>query len=141
MNLTSEPGWSGFFTRDTYPGAIPNGTRIVKVNSEPNDGNKNGTPGTILGSVGHPEVGTGYFIEWDSTPNTAVFVMAKKITVVENGFDVYAEIMRQAGIEDRSIAKRAAMPYFYGIKNMTNEEVIEAAVADIKLWKETVVIQ
>jgi len=83
MNLKEEAGWLGNFTRDSYEGAIPNGTRIMKQNSKPDDGNQDGTLGTVLGSIGHPEAGIGYFVEWDTAPKTAVFIQDKRIKVAE----------------------------------------------------------
>ena len=36
--LRNHPGWLGAFTDDQAEGAIPNGTPIVKVKTEPGDG-------------------------------------------------------------------------------------------------------
>lgn len=79
MELITEPGWRGYFTREQHPDAIPNGARVEKANSEPGDGHQNGTRGTILGSVSTPETGPCYFIEWDPSPRTPVFVAGKKV--------------------------------------------------------------
>jgi hypothetical protein len=73
------PGWFGLFTRDEYPGALRNGTRIVKVLTLPGDAHPVGTRGVVLGSMGHPEVGLGYFVEWETKTRVAVFVEANKI--------------------------------------------------------------
>lgn len=75
-------GYIGAFTRGTAEGAIPNGARVRKVNSEPSDGNPDGTLGTVLGSFSDPEVQDGavvYFVEWDSRPGMAVGVMERKV--------------------------------------------------------------
>lgn len=85
MNLDmfqNEPGWIGAFTRQQAQGALPNGTRIVKQNSERGDAHPNGTPGVVLGSISHPQVMGGvvfYFIEWAPKPRTAVGVLGTKI--------------------------------------------------------------
>jgi len=77
-----EPGWTGLFTRNQDNGAIPNGTRIKKVNSEPGDANRDGARGTVLGSLRAPDVMGGlrfYFIEWDAKPRVAIGCMATKV--------------------------------------------------------------
>lgn len=69
-------------TRDQCENAkFSNGSHIVKVWSESGDANKVGTEGTILGSIGHPELGNLYFVEWDTMPNVAVAVMEAKLGV------------------------------------------------------------
>jgi hypothetical protein len=79
LGLATEPGWSGVFTRAHYPGAYPNGARIVKIRLGPGDAHPIGARATVLGSVGHPALGVGYFVEWDDHPRVAVFVQADKI--------------------------------------------------------------
>jgi hypothetical protein len=79
FNIRLYPGYEGVFTRDEAPGAIPNGTRIVKVWSENDKETPVGTNGTVLGSISHPNVGLAYFIEWDSRPRQAVLNVEKKI--------------------------------------------------------------
>lgn len=79
--LKTEPGWTGAFTRETYPGSIPNGTRIVKIWMEPGDRHPIGAEGTILGSIGHPKLDNiAYFVEWDTLPRHAVAVIERKIS-------------------------------------------------------------
>jgi hypothetical protein len=73
------PGWYGLFTRHQMPGAIRNGTRVVKVRTEAGDTHPVGSLATVLGSMGHPDVGIGYFVEWDARPRFAVLVVADKI--------------------------------------------------------------
>ena len=76
-------GWIGAFTTGTYPGALINGTRIVKVLEDPSgDRTPLGTCGRVLGSIGHPTLGVFYFIEWDNAPRIAVGCYAKKIRPV-----------------------------------------------------------
>jgi hypothetical protein len=73
-----EPGWVGRFTRARIKGALPNGTRVVKVAADPGDAHVPGALATILGSFGLPDQ-FGYFVEWDDAPKHAVFVMANKL--------------------------------------------------------------
>lgn len=89
MMIGYERGWVGGFTRDQAPGAYPCGSRIVKVRKEDGDSTPLGTGGTVLGSLdgsvlGHrnPDghvIRFGYFVEWDTTPRVAVFVLDWKI--------------------------------------------------------------
>jgi hypothetical protein len=72
-------GWHGQFTTAQYPGALPNGTRVVKVAWEPGDTHSLRDRATVLGSMGHPEVGIGYFVEFDAHPKQAVFIIGTKI--------------------------------------------------------------
>jgi len=76
------PGWTGAFTRNEAVGALKNGTHIVKANSERGDAHPDGTPGVVLGSISHPEIGDGvpfYFIEWASRPRIAVGTVGYKV--------------------------------------------------------------
>lgn len=80
--LRDEPGWIGHFTREQAPGAIPNGTPIIKVEAEDGDANPVGTRGKVLGSIRDPRVMDNallYFLEWDSMPRTAVACIGWKI--------------------------------------------------------------
>jgi hypothetical protein len=75
-----EPGWHGAFTREQAPGAMASGSRIVKAKSEEGDAHPVGTTGTVLGSLLAPgQRHIGYFIEWDPSPRTAVFVIGWKL--------------------------------------------------------------
>jgi hypothetical protein len=79
------------FTGQEAPGAVSNGCRIVKVNSEPADGHPDGSLGTVAGSIAVPDemranmpphlrdVEFVYFIKWDSYPELPVFVIGRKI--------------------------------------------------------------
>lgn len=88
-NIGYEPGWHGAFTRHHVPGAMPNGTRIVKAREEGRDATPIGTGGTVLGSLDgnlvedfNPDGGRirfFYFVEWDNRPRVAVAVMDWKI--------------------------------------------------------------
>jgi hypothetical protein len=83
--IAPHEGWRGMFTRDRANGAYPSGQRIVKVKTEAGDANPIGTRGTVLGSVGHPDLGICYFIEWDNHPRAAVAVIAWKIATIKEG--------------------------------------------------------
>ncbi len=86
MDLRLEPGWFGAFTREEAPGALKNGTRIVKVWCEAGDATRLGIQGTVLGSIIHPSIDSGnpmYFIEWDNRLRCAVGTITKKIAAVE----------------------------------------------------------
>lgn len=69
------------------PGAILNGSRVVKTGSEPGDRTPDRTPGTVLGSMGGPgpiviegrSVTYGYLIRWDNCPGEAVFTTDIKV--------------------------------------------------------------
>lgn len=90
MGVREWPGYHGMFTRAQAPGAIPNETPIKKVWSEPGDLEPVGKSGKVLGSLAvppgfEPPAGapTGvlfvYWVEWDSLPKHAVFIIDKKI--------------------------------------------------------------
>jgi hypothetical protein len=76
------PGWQGLHVRDEAPGALRNGSRVRKVNSEPRDGHPDGTLATVLGSVDGGRAGIGYFVAWDDDPRAAVLVKADRIAPV-----------------------------------------------------------
>ena len=73
------------YTTDQAEGAIPNGTRIVKVNSEAEDAHVDGAPGVVIGSMAEPEHPGrfGYFIEWDDMPGLPVGIVGHRIAVAE----------------------------------------------------------
>ena len=78
--VAPQPGYHGAFTRATAPGYLPNGTRVRKIAEDPGgDLTPLGTIGTVLGSMMHPSVGGGYFIEWDNAPKRAVFAIRWKV--------------------------------------------------------------
>jgi hypothetical protein len=56
-------------------GALPNGTRVRKINSKPDDTHRDGALATILGSLAVPESShIGYFVEWDDLPGVPVAI-------------------------------------------------------------------
>lgn len=84
----NEPGWTGAFTRTEAKGALPNGTPIRKLMSEPGDAHPVCSPGVVLGSIAMPPeltrgekycVQFAYFVEWAARPKVAVGVMDYKI--------------------------------------------------------------
>jgi len=67
-------------------GAIPNGHRIKKINSNTDDTNQDGTLGTIYASIG-PEMNNGrltigYIILWDTYPGIPVLITDDRIEKV-----------------------------------------------------------
>jgi hypothetical protein len=85
LGVKEHPGYHGVFTTEQYPGALPNGTRITKVMSEVKDSTPNGSLGTVLGSIGHPDLAPRmmYFIEWDHMPKVAIGCLDFKVQKVE----------------------------------------------------------
>lgn len=74
------------FTREQAEGALPNGTRVVKIKAEEGDGHAVGERATVIGSVSHPEIMNGiiaYFVSWDDMPNVPVGVVDWKIAALE----------------------------------------------------------
>lgn len=51
LGVGYEPGWVGAFWRQQAPGALVNGSRVVKVKAEKGDLTPLGTQGTVLGSM------------------------------------------------------------------------------------------
>lgn len=68
-------------------GAIPNGTRIIKTNSNNGDSHLNGAGGTVFSSIAlpedmrveHPEVEFMYWIVWDDLPAFPTAVSSNRI--------------------------------------------------------------
>ncbi len=68
LGIRHEKGWVGAFTRSQAREALfANGQRIKKTKGGPGDAHKDGTEGTVLGSMYHPAIGVAYFVEWDRT--------------------------------------------------------------------------
>lgn len=80
FGIRDHPGYFGAFTRRTEPGYLPSGSRVRKAKEDPGgDLTPLGTLGTVLGSFEHPEVGGGYFVEWDCAPARASFCARAKV--------------------------------------------------------------
>jgi hypothetical protein len=75
------------YTRDQAEGAIPNGTRVRKINVEPRDAHPEGAEAVVVGSIGPApwkgKMTYGYFVEWDDTPGIPVFITGTRIEVKE----------------------------------------------------------
>jgi hypothetical protein len=76
----------GFYVEGEADGAIRNGSRVVKCDSEPGDGHPDGTVGSVISSLAVPnhmrhEYGADYFywVEWESDPGMAVGVLDRKV--------------------------------------------------------------
>lgn len=72
-------------------GAIPNGNRIIKCNSEEGDMNEDGATGTVLSSIATPadmlaeeefkDKPFFYFVSWDSDPGMPVGISSNRIAI------------------------------------------------------------
>jgi len=82
--VRAHAGWQGQFSTLEQHGAYPNGTRIRKRLGDPGDQAIVGSTGTVLGSLSNPNLGIGYFVEWDHLPRVAVFIMGRKIVRMAN---------------------------------------------------------
>jgi hypothetical protein len=78
-SIRNHAGYRGLFTRHQAAGAYANGSRVEKVLADSGDTHQVGALATVLGSIHHPELGFGYFVEWDSHPRHAGFVEGRKI--------------------------------------------------------------
>jgi hypothetical protein len=84
LDIKEESGYTGAFTRQSAKQALyRNGARVVKVNGEAGDVTPTGTAGTVLGSIYVPKEGTGYFIEWDTSPRLAIFIIENRLAAVQ----------------------------------------------------------
>jgi hypothetical protein len=80
FDIRDHAGYRTPFSRQQSPLAkYKNGARIVKTGVGKNDLHPAGMHGTVLGSIGLPEIGVGYFIEWDDMPRCAVFIAEPRI--------------------------------------------------------------
>jgi hypothetical protein len=71
-----------------YPQArFHKGDRIHKVSMEPGDLHPLGATGTVRGSIGHPDIGYGYIIEWDDLPGVPVFTIKWKVELIRGDSD------------------------------------------------------
>jgi hypothetical protein len=121
--LRGEPGWAGVFTREQAPGALPNGSTVMKTLDAPGDSHELGARATVLGSIGpQPEsVDVGdrvvpagayvYFVEWEDAPRAAVAVTSDRVGYVP-------AVLRALLLDRPELRQRAA-------------EVIEAMLVDL----------
>jgi hypothetical protein len=62
---------------------LDRGTRIEKINSEPGDGHRDGSQGSIASALGPAADGTwGYFVRWDDMPEVLVFIAGRRVRPV-----------------------------------------------------------
>lgn len=81
--IRNEPGWAGAFTRQQAAEALfPNGARVCKTGSKPDDTHKDGAQATVLGSIYAPGVGCLYFVEFDLNPRVAVSIAGFRVKKV-----------------------------------------------------------
>jgi hypothetical protein len=72
------------FTRNQAEGALPKGSRVVKVKSEAGDAHPIGSLATVLGSIPVPPPLDKaslyfYFVGWDDNPGVAVGIASWKV--------------------------------------------------------------
>jgi hypothetical protein len=78
-----EDGWGkGAFTRTQADGAIPNGTRVIKVNASAYDPHQDGDKATVIGSFATGGA-IGYFVEWDDMLRAACLVADYRLKVLQ----------------------------------------------------------
>lgn len=80
FHIRDYPGYLNPFTRDEALDAkFKNGVTVRKAIFEKGDNTPLDTQGTVLGSIYVPDLGTAYFIEWDSLPHVAIFIVEAKL--------------------------------------------------------------
>ena len=91
MNIKWEERFGVIYTQNQAEGALLNGTRVEKVNSEPEDAHRDGAAGIIVGSVpvedrGFPDQHV-YFVAWDDAPAAGIPVGIRggRVKVWEEG--------------------------------------------------------
>jgi hypothetical protein len=91
--LITDPGWQGVYSRHQAIGAIPNGTKVRKVKSEPKDGHPDGALAVVIGSWGllpweKPLEIKGYtirffyFVEFEDMPQVGVGISEHRIQAI-----------------------------------------------------------
>jgi len=63
-------------------GAIPNGTRVEKVKSDPDDGHQDGDTATVRGSISTFENRYLYAVEFDDVPGVKIVIISSRIGVL-----------------------------------------------------------
>ena len=81
--------WAGEPSQIVYvtseaEGALPNGSMVEKMNSEPSDAHQDGALGRVRGSKGPFQVGTVtmlyvYWVEWADFPGVPVAILSHRI--------------------------------------------------------------
>lgn len=73
------------YTVNQLPGArYPNGTRVTKIMVDDlSDTHQLGALGVVVGSIGHPQVGSAYFVAWDDDPNRPTMAVEKKLGLAQ----------------------------------------------------------
>jgi hypothetical protein len=84
MQPNPPPPLLGLYTTEQAIGAIPNGSRVQKTNTEPDDAHQDGALAVVLGSICHPDKGLGYFVVFDDAPDIAVLIVGKRIALCQN---------------------------------------------------------
>jgi hypothetical protein len=91
IKWANDPDWFGEYTRDQAKGAMPNGTRVRKVNSEAKDGHPDGSLATIIGSISAGPLGINgvtirylYFVEFDDLPHVGIGISEPRIEAINN---------------------------------------------------------
>jgi hypothetical protein len=81
LGIKWHAGYKTPFTRQQYELAkFKNGTCVRKLWEDvAGDIHAVGELGTVLGSIGHPEVGACYFVEWDRLPRMPTLVIETKL--------------------------------------------------------------
>jgi hypothetical protein len=76
-------GWSGeFTTQQSALAKIANGARVEKIASEDAEAHPIGAMGTVLGSVGAPDLGVLYFIQFDASPRQAELIVEGNLAAI-----------------------------------------------------------
>lgn len=82
--IKNHPGYLTPFCNNQAEGAWENGSCVVKHGSDAGgDLTPDGIKGTILGSLKVPELGYGYFVEWENKPKMAIFCVEEKMKLVQ----------------------------------------------------------
>jgi hypothetical protein len=81
--IREHDGWRGeFTTQKSQLAKIANGARVEKIASEDADAHPIGAMGTVLGSVGAPDLGVTYFVEFDLTPRESTLIVEANLAAI-----------------------------------------------------------
>lgn len=64
------------------PGALVNGTRVLKKKSVPGDGHFDGATGTVVGSLGPHKGAYCYWVRFDDHPRMLIGVHSTRVLVI-----------------------------------------------------------